>query len=101
MGEVTGVCTTVLGNIENLVPMTLVNILGGVIGTVVFTIMILIFDWRIGLIAAAGIIVYLLVVSSMEKNLLSLRLTRKNLKRLLLKLFWNMCREWALSSLLT
>lgn len=81
--------------------MTLVNILGGVIGTVVFTIMILIFDWRIGLIAAAGIIVYLLVVSSMEKNLLSLRLTRKNLKRLLLKLFWNMCREWALSSLLT
>ena len=45
LGEVTGVCTTVLGNIENLVPMTLVNILGGVIGTVVFTIMILIFDW--------------------------------------------------------
>ena len=68
LGEVTGVCTTVLGNIENLVPMTLVNILGGVIGTVVFTIMILIFDWRIGLIAAAGIIVYLLVVSSMEKK---------------------------------
>ena len=29
LGEVTGVCTTVLGNIENLVPMTLVNILGG------------------------------------------------------------------------
>lgn len=68
LGEVTGVCTTVLGNIETLVPMTLVNILGGLIGTVVFTIMIVIFEWRVGLVAAAGIIVYFLIVSSMEKK---------------------------------
>lgn len=68
LGEVTGVCTTVLGNIESLVPMTLVNILGGLIGTVVFTIMILIFDWRIGLITLAGIVIYFLIVSSMEKK---------------------------------
>lgn len=68
LGEVTGVCTTVLGNVELLVPMTLVNIMGGVIGTVVFTAMILIFEWRIGLIAAAGIIVYFLIVSAMERK---------------------------------
>lgn len=68
LGEVTGVCTTVLGNVEMMVPMVLVNIMGGLIGTVVFTIMILIFDWRIGLIAAIGIILYLLIVSSMEKK---------------------------------
>lgn len=68
LGEVTGVCTTVLGNIEMLVPMTLVNIMSGVIGTVVFTVMIIIFEWRVGLITAAGIIVYFLVVSSMEKK---------------------------------
>lgn len=68
LGEVTGVCTTVLGNIEMLVPMVLVNIMGGLIGTVVFTAMILIFEWRIGLVALAGIIVYFLVVSSMEKK---------------------------------
>lgn len=68
LGEVTGVCTTVLGNIEMLVPMTLVNIMGGFIGTVVFTVLILIFEWRIGLIAAAGIILYVLIVSSMEKK---------------------------------
>ena len=47
LGEVTGVCTTVLGNIETLVPMVLVDILGGVIGTVVFTAMILIFEWAL------------------------------------------------------
>ena len=68
LGEVTGVCTTVLGNIETLVPMTLVNIMGGMIGTIVFTAMILIFEWRIGLIAAAGILLYFLIVSSMERK---------------------------------
>lgn len=66
LGEVTGVCTTVLGNIETMVPMVLVNILSGLVGTVVFTAMILIFDWRIGLIAAAGIVLYCMVLSSME-----------------------------------
>lgn len=68
LGEVTGVCTTVLGNIEMMVPMVLVNIMGGLIGTIVFVIMILIFDWRIGLITVAGVLFYLLVVSCMEKK---------------------------------
>lgn len=68
LGEVTGVCTTVLGNIELLVPMVLVNIMGGLIGTVVFAAMILIFDWRIGLIVVAGIVLYFLIVSCMEKR---------------------------------
>lgn len=68
LGEVAGVCTTVLGNIETMVPMVLVDIMGGLIGTVVFTAMIIIFEWRVGLVAAAGIILYFLVVSSMEKK---------------------------------
>ena len=68
LGEVTGVCTTVLGNIETMVPMVLVDILSGIVGTVVFSAMILIFDWRIGLIAAAGILLYCLVLSSMERK---------------------------------
>ena len=38
------------------------------IGTVVFTAMILIFEWRVGLVVAAGIFVYFLIVSSMEKK---------------------------------
>lgn len=68
LGEVTGVCTTVLGNIETMVPMVLVDIMGGLIGTIVFTAMIIIFEWRVGLVALVGIIVYFLVVSAMEKK---------------------------------
>ena len=68
LGQLSGVCTTVIGSIETMVPIVMVNILSGLISTVVFTAVILIFDWRIGLIAAAGILVYLAVVSAMEKR---------------------------------
>ena len=68
LGQLSGVCTTVLSSIETMVPMVLVNILSGLITTVVFALVILIFDWRIGLIAIAGIAAYLCVVSAMEKR---------------------------------
>ena len=68
LGQVSGVCTTVVGSIESMVPMVLVNILSGLITTAVFTLLLLLWNWRIGLIALAGIAVYLLVVSDMEKK---------------------------------
>ena len=68
LGQLSGVCTSVVGAIESMVPMVLVNILGGLITTAVFTVIILVFDWRIGLIVLAGILVYLAVVSAMEKK---------------------------------
>lgn len=67
-GQLSGVCTTVVGTIETMVPMVLVNILGGLITTAVFTVVILVFDWRMGLIALAGILAYLCIVSAMEKK---------------------------------
>ena len=68
LGQLSGVCTTVIGSIETMVPIVLVNILSGLVTTAVFTAVILIFDWRIGLIALAGILLYLCVVSAMEKK---------------------------------
>ena len=68
LGQISGVCTTVIGTIETMVPMVLVNILGGLITTAVFTLLILIFDWHVGLIALGGIALYLLIVSAMEKK---------------------------------
>ena len=68
LGQLSGVCTTVIGSIESMVPMVLVNILGGLITTAVFAVLILVFDWRIGLIVIAGIVLYLAAVSAMEKK---------------------------------
>lgn len=68
LGQIAGVCTTVVGSIESMVPMVLVNILGGLITTAVFAVLILVFDWRIGLIVLAGIALYLAAVSAMERK---------------------------------
>ena len=57
-----------VGTIETMVPMVLVSILSGLITTLVFTALILAWDWRIGRIALAGIFLYLAVVSAMEKK---------------------------------
>jgi len=68
LGEMTGITTTVLDEVENTVPMVLVNILSGFINAFVFIIYVLIFDWRIGLIVVTGTLFYLLVTSQMEKK---------------------------------
>ena len=65
LGQVAGVCTTVVGGIEGMV---LVNILSGLLTTAVFAVMILFFDWHIGLIAIIGIALYFAVVSAMERK---------------------------------
>jgi ATP-binding cassette subfamily B protein len=68
LGEITGVSTTILDNVETVAPMVLVNILGGLINSAVFTIMILCWDWRIGSIVVIGTAFYLMVTSLMEKK---------------------------------
>lgn len=68
LGEITGVSTTVLDNVETVAPMILVNILGGLINTLVFTVMTLFWDWRIGLIVVAGVVLYLLFTSLIDKK---------------------------------
>lgn len=68
LGEVTGVCTTILGNIETWVPMVLVGVLSGLVGTIVFTAMILLFEWRTGLMALFGMLLYFLTLSLMQRK---------------------------------
>ena len=48
--------------------MVLVTMLGGMLNALVFTVMILIFDWRIGLIVVAATTVYLFITSAMEQK---------------------------------
>lgn len=68
LGNITGICTTVLADVEMTAPMVMVLTLGGFITTIVFTVYMLIFDWRMGLIAAVGVVLFCIVTSSMEKK---------------------------------
>lgn len=68
LGNITGICTTVLGDVETTAPMVMVITLGGFITTIVFTIYMLFFDWRMGLIMASGIFLFCIITSFMEKK---------------------------------
>lgn len=68
LGEITGITTTVLEEVETTAPMVLVGMLGGFINSLVFTAMVLVWDWRIGLIVAATTVLYLLITSAMERK---------------------------------
>ncbi|WP_462247838.1 ABC transporter ATP-binding protein [Parvimonas micra] len=68
IGEVVGISTTVLEDVENTAAMVMVNTLSGFINTIIFTIMILAFEWRIGLIVVIGCLLYLFVLSKMENK---------------------------------
>ena len=68
LGEITGITTTVLEEVETTAPMVLVGMLGGFINALVFTVMVIIWDWRVGLIVVAGTALYLLITSAMERK---------------------------------
>ena len=67
LGQLTAVATTTLSDVENAAPVVLVTSLGGFLNSLVFSLTIFLFDWRIGLIVAAGVVLFLYVVSLMEK----------------------------------
>lgn len=60
LGAITAVVTTTLSDVENSAARCLVMLFGGFLNTFALCLMLLISDWRMGLIAIAGIAVYLL-----------------------------------------
>ena len=69
LGELTGITTTVLDEVESTGPMVLVGILGGLINSAVMLLCVLFWDWRIGLLALAGMLVYLCLLYTSVRRL--------------------------------
>lgn len=59
IGNITAIVTTTLGDVENSAARVLVSVLGGFFNSVALVIVLPVFDWRIGLIAAIGVLLYL------------------------------------------
>lgn len=68
LGNITGVATSILSDVENTAPVVLVTTLGGFLNALVFTAVIFAFDWRIGLIVALGMLLFLWITSLMERR---------------------------------
>ena len=66
LGRITGIATTVLGDVEETASMVLVRTLTGFLNTLILIPMVFAFDWRIGVIFITGITVYLRVTAAME-----------------------------------
>ena len=59
LGNITAVVTTTLGDVENNAARCLVSVIGGFLNTLAMCLAILLVDWRLGLLAIAGILAYL------------------------------------------
>lgn len=68
LGDITAIATTTLSEVESMAPVVLVTTLGGFINAIVFALMVLLFDWRLGLIDIAGMLLFLVIVSAMAKK---------------------------------
>ncbi|MCR5620126.1 MAG: ABC transporter ATP-binding protein/permease [Lachnospiraceae bacterium] len=83
VGEITGIATTVMSTVENLGATVLVLVLGGLINTVIFFLMIPFLDVRIAGVVLAGIAVYLLFTSFMEHKTRTLAPRREKSKTMI------------------
>ncbi|RVU54437.1 ABC transporter ATP-binding protein [Anaerosphaera multitolerans] len=71
LGRLTSIATTSLSLVEQWIPMLLVLVLGGTLNTLVFVAGIFIFNYKIGLIASLGVLVFFIVTSLMQKKSIS------------------------------
>lgn len=67
LGNITAVVTTTLGDVENTAARCLVMVIGGFLNTLALCLMLTVTEWRLGLIAIAGILSYLLVTELSQR----------------------------------
>jgi len=68
IGNITAIVTTTLSDVENSAARVLVSVLGGFFNSVALVIVLLVFDWRIGLVATSGVLIYLAVGLSVHRD---------------------------------
>ncbi|MDO4174598.1 MAG: ABC transporter ATP-binding protein [Eubacteriales bacterium] len=67
LGNITAVVTTTLSDVENTAARCLVMVIGGFLNTLALCLMLTATEWRLGLIAIAGILCYLLVAELSQR----------------------------------
>lgn len=67
LGRIMSVTTNTMQNLENVATRVVMIVCSGLLTTAVITVMILVFDWRIGLILCGGLAVFFKINSGMMK----------------------------------
>ena len=68
LGHIMSVTTNTMQNLENVATRVVMLVCSGLLSTAVITVMLLCFDWRIGLILCGGLAVFFLINSGMMKE---------------------------------
>ena len=68
LGNILSVATNTMENLSDVGTRVVMMVTEGIITTVVITLMICLFDWRIGLIIAIGLVLYLLVNGLLQRH---------------------------------
>ncbi|MDL2217543.1 ABC transporter ATP-binding protein/permease [Christensenellaceae bacterium OttesenSCG-928-M15] len=67
LGHITSITTNTAENLQDVATRVIQMYLQGVINTTVITLALLVFDWRVGLVTAAGILLFALVNGGMQR----------------------------------
>ena len=67
LGHIMSVTTNTMQNLENVATRVVMIVCSGLLSTAVITVMLLFFDWRIGLILCAGLVIFFTINSNMMK----------------------------------
>ncbi len=67
LGRIMSVTTNTMQNLENVATRVVMIVCSGLLTTAVITVMLLLYDWRIGLILCAGLVIFFAVNSGMMK----------------------------------
>ncbi|HRU96426.1 MAG TPA: ABC transporter ATP-binding protein [Ruminococcus sp.] len=67
LGRIMSVTTNTMQNLENVATRVVMLVCSGLLSTAVISLMLIIFDWRIGLILCAGLVVFFAINSGMMK----------------------------------
>lgn len=67
LGQIMSVTTNTMQNLENVATRVVMLVCSGLLATAVITLMLLFYDWRIGLILCGGLVVFFMINSGMMK----------------------------------
>lgn len=67
LGRIMSVTTNTMQNLENVATRVVMLVCSGLLSTAVITLMLLFFDWRIGLILCGGLVVFFLINSGLMR----------------------------------
>ena len=68
LGSITSVTTNTMDNLSGLGTRVTMFVTEGIVSTAVLTLAVFLFDWRVGLLIVAGVVIYYFVNHALQKN---------------------------------